>query len=224
MEKHNVSSFMKGLAVGVALVASACVVWNLTRDDASRSSEAQAKIIKVQTPKITITKAAEPAKEYPGASDQWEKAFDSSWIDAEKERRHIKPIASNKSVLSNVETQKEGQTYGNYTESDVILWEKETERLVVQGSLIFHNADLLGSTNGTSCDMCHPDAEGTHAETYPKYQVQLGRAALLRDMANWCLTQPCRGKAMSGDDPRMRALEAYMQAQRADKPMKYGKH
>jgi len=223
MEKHNVSSFMKGLAVGVALVASSCVVWNLTREDASRSNEAQAKLVKVQTTTVAPVKTAS-AKEYPGASDQWEKAFDASWIDAEKERHHIKPIANNKSVLSAVETQKEGQTYGNYTENDVLLWEKETERLVVQGSLIFHNADLLGSTNGTSCDMCHPDAEGTHAETYPKYQVQLGRVALLRDMANWCLTQPCRGKALGGDDPRMRALEAYMQAQRSGQPMKYGKH
>ncbi len=94
----------------------------------------------------------------------------------------------------------------------------------MEGSLIFHNANLLGSTNATSCDMCHPDAEGTHAETYPKYQVQLGRVALLRDMANWCLENPCRAKPMSGDDPRMRALEAYMAAQRSGKPMKYGKH
>jgi len=42
-------------------------------------------------------------------------------------------------------------------------------------------------------------------------------------MANWCLTQPCRGEPMSGDDPRMRALEAYMISARAGKTLEYGK-
>ena len=162
-------------------------------------------------------------KEFPGASDQWLRWNAKDWVAEEKERHEIKPMADNKPLLA-ADSQKEGDTYGNYTEADLVLWQKETERLVVMGSLIFHNASLLGSTNGTSCDMCHPDAEGTHAETYPKYQVQLGRAALLRDMANWCLENPCRAEPMSGDDFRMRALEAYMQAQRTGKPMKYGKH
>lgn len=162
--------------------------------------------------------------EFPGSGAQWKNGFTREWIAAEKERHQIKPIADNKAIVTMTESQREGDTYGNYTAADVALWESETERLVVEGSMIFHSADLLGSTNGTSCDMCHPDAEGTHAETYPKYQVQLGRAALLRDMANWCLENPCRAESMSGDDYRMRALEAYMQAQRSGKPMKYGKH
>lgn len=169
----------------------------------------------------------EPEKKitpFPGSNDQWKSGFDTKWLDAEKERHEIKPQADNKSIVNITDSQKEGSAYGNYTQADLLLWQKETERLVVKGSEIFHNADLLGSTNGTSCDMCHPDAEGTHAETYPKYQVQLGRAALLRDMANWCLENPCRAQPMSGDDQRMRALEAYMQAQRSGKPMKYGKH
>lgn len=161
---------------------------------------------------------------FPGSFAQWDNAFHYSWVEEEKERHQIKPHADNKAVVKITKSQKDGHTYGNYTEADLLLWQEETERLVVEGSLIFHNADLLGSTNATSCDMCHPDAEGTHAETYPKYQVQLGRVALLRDMANWCLKNPCRAEPMSGDDPRMRALEAYMQAQRTGKIMKYGKH
>ena len=161
---------------------------------------------------------------FPGANAQWQRGFTRDWIAAEKERHEIKPHADNKAIAVISGSQKDGATYGNYTEKDLLLWEKETERLVVEGSLIFHSADLLGSQNGVSCDMCHPDGEGTHAETYPKYQVQLGRAALLRDMANWCLENPCRAEPMSGDDPRMRAMEAYMQAQRTGKPMKYGKH
>ena len=158
----------------------------------------------------------------PGTNDQWARGFDDRWLAVEKERRTFKPIADNSGVYA-LDSQRPGHTYGNHTERETALWAAETERLVVEGSLIFHDANLLGSKNGVSCDMCHPDAEGTHAETYPKYQVQLGRPALLRDMANWCLTQPCRGEPMSGDDPRMRALEAYMISARAGKTLEYGK-
>ena len=158
----------------------------------------------------------------PGTNDQWARGFEERWFAVEKERRAFKPIADNSDVYA-LDTQRPGHTYGNHTERETALWAAETERLVVEGSLIFHDANLLGSKNGVSCDMCHPDAEGTHAETYPKYQVQLGRPALLRDMANWCLTQPCRGEPMSGDDPRMRALEAYMISARAGKTLEYGK-
>jgi cytochrome c len=71
--------------------------------------------------------------------------------------------------------------------------------------------------------MCHPHAANTHPETYPKYQRQLGRVALLRDMINWCIEHPVRGKPLTSDDPRMRALEAYIAAQRTGKTMQYGK-
>ncbi|MCA9541820.1 MAG: hypothetical protein KC620_23145 [Myxococcales bacterium] len=72
--------------------------------------------------------------------------------------------------------------------------------------------------------MCHPNASNTHAETYPKYQTQLGKVALLRDMINWCLEHPVRAKPMAEDDPRMKAMEAYIISQRAGKAMAYGKH
>jgi thiosulfate dehydrogenase len=75
-----------------------------------------------------------------------------------------------------------------------------------------------------SCDMCHPHAANTHPETYPKFQSQLGRVALLRDMINWCIEHPLRGKALAADDPRMRAVEAYILAQRKGKTLEYGKH
>ena len=71
--------------------------------------------------------------------------------------------------------------------------------------------------------MCHPDAANTHPETYPKYQVQLGRTVLLRDMINWCIEHPVRGKKLAEDDPKMRALEAYIYAQRKGVPLDYGR-
>jgi len=63
-----------------------------------------------------------------------------------------------------------------------------------------------------------------HPETYPKYQTQLQRVALLRDMINWCIENPVKGKPLSPDDPRLRALEAYITAQRNGTALAYGTH
>jgi hypothetical protein len=145
-----------------------------------------------------------------------------SWIEEEKERHSIQPPADNSHLLAG--GQREGHTYGNYTKLDILTWERETEKLVVEGSRIFHNASLLGGTVGVSCDMCHPDGSNTHPETYPKFQPQMGRAVLLRDMINWCIQHPVRGDGFEPDDPRMRALEAYILAQRKGKALDYGKH
>jgi thiosulfate dehydrogenase len=149
-----------------------------------------------------------------------EKAQD--WVAEEKARHKIQPPADNTAILTG--EQGAGHTYGNYTERDLLVWSRETEKLVVEGSRIFHNASALRSTVGVSCDMCHPDAANTHPETYPKFQVQMGRVALLRDMINWCLENPIRAPRFEPDSPEMRALEAYMYAQRKGSPLNYGKH
>jgi thiosulfate dehydrogenase len=94
---------------------------------------------------------------------------------------------------------------------------------VTERSRIFYSGDELGSEIAVSCDMCHPDASNTHPETYPKFQVQLGRVALLRDMINWCIEHPVRGKVLEPDSAQMRALEAYIFAQRKGKVLEYGK-
>lgn len=147
---------------------------------------------------------------------------DADWVEQEKERHELKPAADNSSLLEG--GQSEGHTYGQQDQRDLLLWARETEKFVVEGSRIFHSGDLLGSTVGVSCDMCHPHASNTHPETYPKFQTQLGRVALLRDMINWCIEQPVRGKRLEPDDAKMRALEAYIMAQRSGTPMDYGKH
>ena len=144
------------------------------------------------------------------------------WVKEEKERHKIQPPADNTALLKG--EQGKGHTYGNYTERDLLIWSRETEKLVVDGSRIFHSSELLGGTVGVSCDMCHPDAANTHPETYPKFQAQMGRGALLRDMINWCIEHPVRGKALAADDARMRALEAYILAQRKGVKLDYGKH
>ncbi|HNJ44056.1 MAG TPA: cytochrome C [Acidobacteriota bacterium] len=113
---------------------------------------------------------------------------------------------------------------GVFTARDRQVWERELAREIQYGNEIFHSDKLVGSTNGVSCAMCHPNAANTHPETYPKYQIQLQRVALLRDMINWCIENPSRGKKLDADDPKMRAIEAYIMAQRKGVAMEYGKH
>jgi thiosulfate dehydrogenase len=144
----------------------------------------------------------------------------ANWEAEERERHTLLPAADNAGLIGQVD----GQTYGKITAQDVALWKTETERAATAGSAVFHNADQLGSTVGVSCDMCHPHAANTHPETYPKFQAQLGRVALLRDMINWCIEHPVRGKPLAADDPRMRSMEAYILAQRKGKTLDYGKH
>ncbi len=145
-----------------------------------------------------------------------------SWVAEEKERHAVKPPADNSDLLKG--GQGEGHQYGQYTEIDILIWARETEKMVVDGSRIFHDANALRSTVAVSCDMCHPDASNTHPETYPKFQVQMGRVVLLRDMINWCIENPVRAERLEPDSPEMRALEAYILAQRKGMPLNYGKH
>jgi hypothetical protein len=115
-------------------------------------------------------------------------------------------------------------SYESFTNRDEMVWSSETQKFVDEGNHIFHDAKQLGGTIGVSCDMCHPNAANTHPETYPKFQVQLGRVALLRDMINWCLENPVKAKPMRDDDDRLRAMEAYIIAQRKGTRLEYGKH
>lgn len=155
--------------------------------------------------------------------DQWKRAHpEANWVSAQKERHALKPPADNSDLLKG--DQGKGHVYGNYTERDLLTWARETEKFVAEGSRIFHDADALGSEVSVSCDMCHPHAANTHPETYPKFQTQLGRVALLRDMIEWCIENPVRGEQLAPDGPTMRALEAYIQSQRKGVPLNYGKH
>ena len=114
--------------------------------------------------------------------------------------------------------------YSAYTERDEKIWMAATDKFVQEGHRVFHDAKAFGGTIGVSCDMCHPDAANTHPETYPKFQVQLGRVAMLRDMINWCIENPTRGKPLRDDDVRLKAMEAYILAQRKGVALEYGKH
>jgi thiosulfate dehydrogenase len=109
-----------------------------------------------------------------------------------------------------------------FTPRDQQIWKAELARTVKQGHDLFHSSKL--GTNGISCDMCHPNAANTHPESYPKFQTQLKKVALLRDMINWCLENPLEGKKLADNDPQLKAIEAYILSQRAGVAMEPGKH
>lgn len=110
------------------------------------------------------------------------------------------------------------------TKRDLQLWGREEKKWVEEGYKAFHNAKALGGTIGISCDMCHPDTTNTHPETYPKFQQQTKKVALLRDMINWCIENPMKGKPLPENDPNLRAVEAYILSARKGVPLEAGKH
>jgi thiosulfate dehydrogenase len=144
---------------------------------------------------------------------------DNNWVQGEVEAHQVVTPADNFKLIGTGQS----STYGTVTPQDVQVWKNETYKTAVYGSKVFHNGDELGSEIAVSCDMCHPRAANTHPESYPKFQPQLGRVALLRDMINWCIEHPVRGKVLAPDDPKMRALEAYILAQRKGVALDYGK-
>jgi thiosulfate dehydrogenase len=113
-------------------------------------------------------------------------------------------------------------SFGEPTKREEAIWKAELDKAVKEGDRLFHSDEI--GTNGIACAMCHPNAANTHPETYPKFQTQLKKVALLRDMVNWCIENPLEGKPLAADDPRMLALESYILAQRAGKPLAAGKH
>jgi thiosulfate dehydrogenase len=163
-------------------------------------------------PKQQLVAQANPPQPPAAASSPVKKGGETASSGAEEAARR---------ASANVQA---GHTYGAFSERDEAIWKESTEQAVREGHRVFHDAKAVGGTVAISCDMCHPDASNTHPETYPKYQVQLGRVALLRDMINWCIENPVRGKPLADDDPRMKAMEAYIYAQRKGVKLEYGKH
>lgn len=108
-----------------------------------------------------------------------------------------------------------------FTQEDLKRWEAQFMEVVNQGRDLWTHP--LG-TNGVSCAQCHPNAANTHPETYPKLQKQLGKVTLIGDMINWCIRNPAEGQPLAADDPKMVAIQAYINYERRGVPMAPGKH
>jgi hypothetical protein len=193
----------------------------------SPAADSGGKTVKLCDNKTTVRVASDAPKtraEGQKISDslmaQWKATNpDNNWVQGEVEAHQVVTPADNSKLVGTGQS----STYGAVTQQDVQVWKNETYKTAVYGSKVFHSGDELGSEIAVSCDMCHPRAANTHPESYPKFQPQLGRVALLRDMINWCIEHPVRGKVLAPDDPKMRALEAYIIAQRKGVPLDYGK-
>lgn len=216
---------MRGMAIA-GLVAAAGL-WACTHGEERKESARE----KTALPGEASPREAETEAKRDEASgrvlaeqalNQWKRAHperEVDWVREEQEKHQILPPADNSKLIG----QTQGATYARISAQDVETWQREVTKLVTDGSRIFHSAEELGSPIAVSCDMCHPDAANTHPETYPKFQVQMGRVAHLRDMINWCIEHPVRGVALDPDSEKMRALEAYILAQRKGQALDYGR-
>lgn len=205
----------------IALLAamSALVVWGCAQMPASAPAVASVEANPGPAAQAPDDDGDEPVLVGDDLNAQWQRPVEDGWMAAEMEKHMIVRPADNSDLIGN----QAGHTYGKITEMDTKVWEHETMKLVVRGSEVFHSAGELGSEIAVSCDMCHPDGSNTHPETYPKFQVQMGRVAHLRDMINWCIEQAVKGPKLEPDDPNMRALEAYILAQRKGEELNYGR-
>lgn len=111
-----------------------------------------------------------------------------------------------------------------FTESDAGEWYAEYMSVVEKGRAAFTDPALGDSQNGVVCAQCHPNASNTHPETYPKFQKQFGRVAVLAEMINWCIQNPLEGQPLALGDPTMIALQAYIAHERRGVEMSPGKH
>lgn len=111
---------------------------------------------------------------------------------------------------------------GEFSQADLDRWQLEYMAVVDAGEKLFHGG--IPSDNTLSCDQCHPNATNTHPETYPKFQQQLGRVAVLAEMINWCIMNPFESRPMALDDPRMIALQAYILHERRGVELTPGRH
>jgi thiosulfate dehydrogenase len=88
---------------------------------------------------------------------------------------------------------------------------------VRKGDRLFHGDAALAkqmnvvlSTTGMACAMCHPMGSDTHPQAFPKFQASMAKFATLRDMINWCIEKPNQGQKIDPESDAMKALEAYI--------------
>ena len=109
-----------------------------------------------------------------------------------------------------------------FSKEDLKRWEEQFMGVAGEGEKLFHSGSL--GKNQVSCDQCHPNAANTHPETYPKFQKQLGKVVKQQEMINWCIQNPLEGAPLALDDPKLTAMESYINYERRGVPMAPGKH
>ena len=118
-----------------------------------------------------------------------------------------------------------------HTPEQLKLYEDVFMGMVRKGDLLFHGdgatakqMNVILSTTGMACAMCHPMASDIHPQSYPKFQVETSKFATLRDMINWCIEKPNQGEKIDPESDAMKALEAYVTWSNAGSVLVPGKH
>ena len=84
--------------------------------------------------------------------------------------------------------------------------------------------NVILTTKGTACAMCHPWASDNHPHEFPKFQEQMNEFATLRDMINWCIEKPNEGEKIDPNGRAMKALEAYIYWSNRNSKLDPGRH
>jgi cytochrome c len=113
-------------------------------------------------------------------------------------------------------------TADEFTQAELKRWEAQYAAVVAQGRSLWTDGKL--GKNGVACAQCHPNAANTHPETYPKFQKQLGKVSAIWEMINWCIRNPLEGDELAANDPKMIALQAYINHERRGVKLEPGKH
>jgi len=118
-----------------------------------------------------------------------------------------------------------------HTPEQLKLYDDVLTEEVRKGDLLFHGDGAIAkqmnvvlTTTGMACAMCHPMASDTHPQSYPKFQVEISKFATLRDMINWCIEKPNQGEKIDPESDAMKALEAYILWSNAGSVLVPGKH
>jgi thiosulfate dehydrogenase len=133
-------------------------------------------------------------------------------------------------VLVVMATQASGHK-DKHTPEQLKAFEEAFMEQVKIGDLLFHGdadtAKKLGvnlSNTGMACAMCHPFGSDLHPHEFPKYQEQISKFAVLRDMINWCIEKPNEGVKIDSDSDAMKALEAYIYWSNRGSKLDPGRH
>jgi thiosulfate dehydrogenase len=81
------------------------------------------------------------------------------------------------------------------------------------GKALFQDPSL--GTTGQTCRTCHPNPEVSMkgvGDKYPAYFGMAGREMTLREVINFCIQTPLKGKPLPPKDERLMALEAYLRS------------
>ncbi len=97
----------------------------------------------------------------------------------------------------------------NVTAAEKADHDKQLIDVVRKGDALWHGGAPKSDSVRLACGNCHPDGASIGPQTWPKFSLDLGKVANMRDMINWCVMVVHAGPAMDMNGADMLAMEAY---------------